>query len=80
MFQSYQRYRLRISALLSFIFALMAIGGPTAVLLGIIAGRARRTDSGAVLVDAPLGVILLFSSLAAVIVPWSYRLSLALHF
>ena len=56
--------------------SLLAVGivlVPTTVLLAIIAGRLVQFDDGAVLVDVSLGTILVFSSLAAVIIPFVYR-------
>ena len=46
---------------------------PTVILLGIIGGRMVHVEDGGVVVDAPLGTILVFSSLAAVITPFMYR-------
>ena len=73
MFQENRRDRLSAYALLQFAVAISVICGPTAILLGIIAGRAVKSDGVAVLVDASLGSILVFSSLTAVLVPWIYR-------
>jgi hypothetical protein len=64
---------LRTYAAVQFIVAIFLICVPTAILLGVIAGRATGSDGAAVLVDASLGVILLFSSLIAIVVPWIYR-------
>ena len=46
---------------------------PTVILLCIIGGRAIQFEEGAVIVDLSLGVILVFSSLAAIIAPFVYR-------
>lgn len=55
------------------ILAISFILLPTAILLVIIGSHVVEREGGAVLVDVSLGTILLFSSLAAVIVPFCYR-------
>src|ERR1700733_12693888 len=73
MFQRLNRDRLLMSVVLNSLFAVGIVLLPTVVLLGIIGGRIVQVESGAVAVDVPLGTILVFSSLAAIITPFVYR-------
>jgi len=73
MFQENGRLRLRAYASVQFLVAIFVICAPTAVLLGVIAGRASGSEGAAVLVDASLGGVLVFSSLTAISIPWIYR-------
>ena len=72
MFQLGSGDRFYSTLLFNIFLALLFVVGPTAILLGIIVGRAVEYDRGGVIVDVPLGVILLFSSLAAVMAPFIY--------
>ena len=74
MFQSANRDRLLSTVILNVLLAIFIIAVPTIILLGIIGGRMVTFDSGAVIVDVSLGIILVFSSLAAIIVPFVYRI------
>lgn len=56
------------------VLAICVVAIPTIILLGVIAGRCVKVQGGAVIVDASLGVILLFTSLAAVTAPFVYRM------
>ena len=62
-----------MSVVLNSLFAVGIVLLPTVVLLGIIGGRIVQVENGAVAVDVPLGTILVFSSLAAIITPFVYR-------
>ena len=62
-----------MSVVLNSLFAVGIVLLPTVVLLGIIGGRIVQVENRAVLVDVSLGTILVFSSLAAVIIPFVYR-------
>jgi hypothetical protein len=73
MFQRLNRDRLLMSVVLNSLFAMGIVLLPTVVLLGIIGGRIVQVENGAVAVDVPLGTILVFSSLAAIITPFVYR-------
>ena len=57
------------------VLGISIIAVPTIILLGVIAGRCVRIEHGALIVDVSLGVVLLFSSLAAVTAPFIYRIS-----
>lgn len=59
---------------LNVLFAISVIVIPTVILLCIIGGRTIQSEEGALIVDLSLGVILVFSSLAAVIAPFVYRI------
>jgi hypothetical protein len=73
MFQSLNRDGLLSTVVLNSLFAVGILLLPTVVLLGIIGGRIVQVENGAVAVDVPLGTILVFSSLAAIITPFVYR-------
>jgi hypothetical protein len=74
MFQAANRDRLLSTVIYNIILALLLILLPTTILLAIIGGRTIKSDGDAVIVDVSLGTILVFSSLAAVIVPLVYRI------
>jgi hypothetical protein len=76
MFQRLQQDRLLRSIVLNVLLALVIVLGPTIGLLGVIAGKSVSFENGAVLVNLRLGTILLFSSLAAFITPFVYRIFL----
>ena len=73
MFQRLNRDRLLMRVVLNSLFAMGIVLLPTVVLLGIIGGRIVQVENGAVAVDVPLGTILVFSSLAAIVTPFVYR-------
>ena len=73
MFEGWNQDRLLKSVILNSLLAGGIVLVPTTVLLGIIGGRMVEADDGAVLVDISLGTILVFSSLAAVTIPFVYR-------
>jgi hypothetical protein len=54
------------------VLAVSIIAVPTIILLGIIAGKFVEVQDGAVIVDVSLGVLLVFTSLAAVTAPFIY--------
>ena len=58
---------------MNIVVAVSVVVVPTVVFLGIIAGKSIKVDGGAVFVDVPLGTVLLFSSLAAVVAPLIFR-------
>ena len=57
------------------ILGISIIAVPTIILLGVLAARCVRIEGGTLIVDASLGVVLLFSSLVAVTAPFVYRIS-----
>jgi hypothetical protein len=54
------------------VLAVSIIAVPTIILLGIIAAKFVSVQDGAVIVDVSLGVLLVFTSLAAVTAPFIY--------
>ena len=73
MFEAARRDPLLSKIILHILLAISLIVLPTAILLGIIGGHTVEVDGGAAIVDASLGAILVFSSLAAVSAPFVYR-------
>jgi hypothetical protein len=67
------RDRLLLIVVASLLLAIIIIVLPTIILLGIVGGRIVKVTGGDAIVDASLGTILVFSSLAAVAVPFAYR-------
>jgi hypothetical protein len=76
MFQFSVRDRFLSTIISNILLAVLLIVGPSLILLGLIARYVvKYDDDGGLLIDLPLGTILLFSSLAAVIAPFVYRIS-----
>jgi hypothetical protein len=70
------RDRLLAVLIVNVVLSMIIITLPTIILLGIVVDRKVKVVDGDVFVDASLGTILLFSSLAALIIPFAYRNSL----
>jgi len=66
--------RLLSTIFLNVLAAIAIIVLPTVILLGIIGGRVLAVEGAGVIVDLSLGSILVFSSLAAVLAPFVYRM------
>ena len=75
MFQTKMKDKLLSTVTLNFALAISLIALPTAILLGIIGARTVKHEGGALFVDVPLGAILVWSSLAAILAPCIYRIS-----
>jgi putative effector of murein hydrolase LrgA (UPF0299 family) len=77
MLHANQKDRLLSMATMQVLRAVVAVLVPTAVMMALIAVKTVRQDGTAILVDIPLGTILVFSSVAAIAIPWIYRISLS---
>jgi hypothetical protein len=73
MFQT-NRSKLQSTIAVNIVAAVTIIILPTVVLLGLIASRNVGVSGGAVVVDVSLGILLVFSSLAAVVAPLISRI------
>jgi predicted membrane chloride channel (bestrophin family) len=71
-FQMANRGMLLSRIVKNIVLAVSIIAVPTIILLGIIAGKFVAVQDGAVIVDVSLGVLLVFTSLAAVTAPFVY--------